>query len=50
MCESWTRGAIPRIVMEKTGVPATPSFIEGATKSFALWWMSTYETIIKQGK
>ena len=49
-CESWTRDAIPRIVMEKTGVPATPEFIEGATKSFALWWMSTYETIIKQGK
>ena len=49
-CESWTRDAIPRIVLEKTGEPATPEFIEGATKSFALWWMSTYETIIKQGK
>ena len=49
-CESWTRDAIPRIVLEKTGEPATPEFIEGATKSFALWWMSTYETIIKGGK
>ena len=49
-CEKWTRDAIPRIVLEKTGEPATPEFIEGATKSFALWWMSTYETIIKQGK
>ena len=48
-CESWTRDAIPRIVLEKTGEPATPEFIEGATKSFALWWMSTYETIIKGG-
>jgi len=46
--ESWTRDAIPRIVLEKTGVPATPEFIEGATKSFAHRWMSTYETIIKQ--
>ena len=49
-CEKWTRDAIPRIVLEKTGEPATPEFIEGATKSFALCWMSTYETIIKQGK
>ena len=48
-CESWTRDAIPRIVLEKTGKPATPEFIEGATKSFALWWMSTYETIMKGG-
>ena len=49
-CEEWTRKAIPKIVLERTGKPATPEFIEGATKSFALWWMSTYETIIKQGK
>ena len=49
-CEKWTKRAIPRIIMEKTGKEATPEFIEGATKSFALWWMSTYETIIKQGK
>ena len=49
-CKEWTRDAIPRIVLEKTGKPATPEFIEGATKSFALWWMSTYETIIKQEK
>ena len=49
-CEEWTRKAIPKIVLERTGKLATPEFIEGATKSFALWWMSTYETIIKQGK
>ena len=48
--ESWTRQAIPRIVLEKTGKEATPEFIEGATKIFALWWISTYETIIKGGK
>ena len=48
-CEDWTRKAIPKIVLEKTGKPATPEFIEGATKTFALWWMSTYETIMKGG-
>ena len=36
--------------MEKTGKEATPEFIEGATNTFALWWMSTYERIIKQEK
>ena len=50
ICEAWTRQAIPRIVLEKTGKPATPEFIEGATNTFALWWMSTYERIIKQEK
>ena len=49
-CKEWTRKAIPKIVLERTGKPATPEFIEGATKSFALWWMSTHETIIKGGK
>ena len=49
-CESWTRAAIPRIIMEKTGKEATPEFIEGATNTFALWWMSNYERIIKQEK
>ena len=49
-CKDWTRKAIPKIVLERTGKPATPEFIEGATNSFALWWMSTYETIIKGGK
>ena len=49
ICKEWTKEAIPKIVLEKTGKPATPEFIEGATKSFALLWMSTYETIIKGG-
>ena len=49
-CENWTTQAIPRIVLDKTGKEATPEFIEGAKKSFALWWMSTYERIIKQEK
>ncbi len=47
-CKEWTRKAIPKIVLERTGKPATPEFIEEATNSFALWWMSTYETIIKR--
>ena len=49
-CRSWTEDAIPKIVLERTGKRATPEFIEGATKTFALWWMSTFETIIKRGK
>ena len=48
-CKEWTRKAIPKIVLERTGKPATPEFVERATNSFALWWMSTYETIIKRG-
>ena len=31
-------------------VAVPQEFIEGATNRFALWWMSTYETIIKGGK
>ena len=48
-CKEWTRKAIPKIVLERTGKPATPEFIEGATNSFALWWKSKYEKIIKRG-
>ena len=48
-CKEWTRKAIPKIVLERTGKAPIPEFIEGATNSFALWWMSTYETIIKRG-
>ena len=31
-----TEEAIPKIVLEKTGKPATPEFIDGATKTFGL--------------
>ena len=48
-CKEWTKEAIPKIVLEKTGKPATQEFIDGATKTFALWWMSTYEKIMKEG-
>ena len=47
LCKEWTKKAIPKIVLEKTGKQATPEFIDGATKTFALWWISTYETIMK---
>ena len=40
---------IPKIVLEKTGKPATPEFIDGATKTFELWWLGTLEQI-KRGK
>ena len=45
----WTKEAIPKIVLEKTGKLATQEFIDGATKTFALWCISTYETIMKRG-
>ena len=48
-CEDWTRKAIPKIVLEKTGKPATPEFIEGATKTFGFWWLGTLEQI-KRGQ
>ena len=44
-----TEEAIPKIVLEKTGKPATPEFIDGATKTFGLWWLGTLEQI-KQGQ
>ena len=46
-CKEWTKEAIPKIVLDKTGKPAIQEFIDGATKTFALWLMSTYETIMK---
>ena len=49
-CKEWTEEEVPKIVLEKTGKLATQEFIDGASKTFALWWMSTYETIIKGGK
>ncbi len=49
-CKEWTKEAIPKIVLERSGKKATPEFVDGATKTFAQWWMSTYETILKGGK
>ena len=49
-CKEWTKEAIPKIVLERTGKEATPEFVDGATKTFGIWWISTYERIIKQEK
>ena len=32
-CKEWTKEAIPKIVLERTGKEATPEFINGATKT-----------------
>ena len=48
-CKEWTEEAIPKIVLEKTGKPATQEFIDGATKPFGFWWLGTLEQI-KQGQ
>ena len=44
-CRSWTEDAIPKIVLERTGKPATPVFIEGATRTFGMWWLSSLEDV-----
>ena len=36
-------------IYKKTGKEATPEFIEGATNSFAVWWLGTIEQIKKLG-
>ena len=48
-CKEWTKEAIPKIVLEKTGKPATQEFIDGATKTFGFWWLGTLEQI-KRGQ
>ena len=48
-CKEWTKAAIPKIVLERTGKEANPEFIDGATKTFGFWWLGTLEQI-KQGK
>ena len=49
-CKEWTKEAIPKIVLEKTGKPATPEFIEGATRTFGMWWLRSLEGVRKRGK
>ena len=34
LCKKWAKEAIPKIVLERTGKPATPEFIEGAIRTF----------------
>ena len=45
LCEEWAKEAIPKIVLERTGKPATPEFIEGATRTFGMWWIRSLEGV-----
>jgi len=47
-CETWTKKAVPKIVLERTGKPAKPEFIEGATNTFGEWWLRSIEGIRKE--
>ena len=49
LCKEWAREAIPKIVLERTGKPATPEFIEGATNTFGMWWLSSLEQVKSRG-
>ena len=44
-CKEWTKEAIPKIVLERTGKEATPEFIDGATKTFGMWWLNSLEGV-----
>ena len=48
-CKEWTKEAIPKIVLERTGKEATPEFVNSATKTFGIWWLGTLEQIKKLG-
>ncbi len=50
LCNGWAKEAIPKIVLERTGKPATPEFIEGATRTFGMWWLSSLEGVKQRGK
>ena len=50
LCKEWAKEAIPKIVLERTGKPATPEFIEGATRTFSEWWMRSLEGVRKQSR
>ena len=45
LCNGWAKEAIPKIVLERTGKPATPEFIEGATRTYGMWWLSSLEGV-----
>ena len=45
LCNEWAKEAIPKIVLERTGKEATPEFIDGATKTFGMWWLHTLEQV-----
>jgi len=49
LCNEWAKEAIPKIVLERTGKPATPEFIEGATRTFGMWGLSSLEQVKSRG-
>ena len=49
LCNEWAKEAIPKIVLERTGKPATPEFIEGATRTYGMWWLSSLEQVKSRG-
>ena len=49
LCNEWAKEAIPKIVLERTGKPATPEFIEGAARTFGMWWLSSLEGVKRRG-
>ena len=49
-CNEWAKEAIPKIVLERTGKPATPEFIEGATRTFGMWWLRSLEGVRRRGR
>ena len=49
LCNEWAKEAIPKIVLERTGKPATPEFIEGATRTYGMWWLSSLEQVKRKG-
>ena len=49
LCNGWAKEAIPKIVLERTGKPATAEFIEGATRTFGMWWLSSLEQVKSRG-
>ena len=49
LCNKWAKEAIPKIVLERTGKPATPEFIDGATRTFGMWWLNSLEDV-KRGR
>ena len=48
-CKEWTKEAIPKIVLEKTGKQSTQKFIEDATKTFALCGCRLMKRLLKEG-
>tara|TARA_B100000945_G_scaffold286117_1_gene256834 strand:- start:536 stop:700 length:165 start_codon:yes stop_codon:yes gene_type:complete len=49
-CKGWAKQAIPKIVLERTGKPVTPEFIEGATRTFGMLWLSSLEQVKSRGR